>query len=143
MQRGYLAISGGVLPLLRAAEPKVRLNLPQVSTKSKITDTGHPFIRFVDLSSATPEEINQLSTACDLATFGRGEEDIYDETYRKAVKMDASNFAVQFDPVRAGLIKTIEEQLLRSQKEEMSINAEIYKLNVYGDPQRLSRFDLS
>ena len=48
--------------------------------------------------------------------------------------MDASNFAVQFDPARAGLITAIEEQLLRSQKEEMSINAEIYKLNVYGDP---------
>jgi hypothetical protein len=47
--------------------------------------------------------------------------------------MDASNFAVQFDPARAGLIKTIEEQLLWSQRDEMSISAEIYKLNVYGD----------
>jgi len=47
--------------------------------------------------------------------------------------MDASDFAVQFDPVRVGLIKIIEEQLLHSQQKEMSINAEIYKLNVYGD----------
>jgi len=55
--------------------------------------------------------------------------------------MDASNFAVQFDPARAGLITAIEEQLLRSQKEEMSINAEIYKLNLYGDPQRFLAWD--
>ena len=79
------------------------------------------------------DEIEQLSAACDPATFGRGGEDVYDESYRKAVKMDASNFAVQFDPVRTGLIKIIEEQLLSSsQGSGMSISAEIYKLNVYG-----------
>ena len=90
-------------------------------------------IRFVDLASATSDEIEQLSAACDPATFGRGDEDVYDETYRKAVKMDASDFAVQFDPVRAGLIEIIEKQLLSSSQEgKMSINTEIYKLNVYG-----------
>ena len=78
------------------------------------------------------DEIEELSAACDPATFGRGNEDVYDESYRKAVKMDASNFAVQFDPDRTGLIKIIEDQLLSSQEGGMSINAEIYKLNVYG-----------
>ena len=101
--------------------------------KDHNTDINHSFNRFVDLASATSEEIDQLSAACDPATFGRGKEDVYDETYRKAVKMDASNFAVQFDPARTGLIKIIEEQLLRSQKKEMSIDAEVYKLNVYGE----------
>ena len=99
--------------------------------------------RFIDLASTTPEEIDQLSAASDPATFGRGKEDVYDETYRKAVKMDASNFAVQFDPARVGLIKIIEEQLLQSQKEEMSIEAEIYKLNVYGDHLLFLKFDSS
>ena len=94
--------------------------------------SNYPFIRFVDLASATPDKIKKLSAACDPATFGRRNEDVYDESYRKATNMDASNFAVQFDPVRVGLIKIIEEELLRSQKKEMSIGAEIYKLNVYG-----------
>jgi len=59
---------------------------------------------------------------------------VYDETYRKAGKMDASNFIPHFDPVSAGLIRTIESQLVPTQGErERSIKAEIYKLNVYGN----------
>jgi len=48
--------------------------------------------------------------------------------------MDASNFIPHFDPVGAGLIRTIESQLVPTQGEkERSIKAEIYKLNVYGE----------
>ena len=48
--------------------------------------------------------------------------------------MDISNFCAHFDPVGAGLIRTIETQLVPTQAEkEMSIKAEIYKLNVYGE----------
>ena len=59
---------------------------------------------------------------------------MYDESYRKALKMDAADFAVQFDPAVSGLIKTIEGNLLQGQTENMSIRPEIYKLNVYGNP---------
>ena len=74
-----------------------------------------------------------LTAACDPATFGRGNEDVYDESYRKAVKMDASNFVVQFDLAGSGLMRTIEDQLLQSETENKYIRAELYKLNVYGD----------
>ena len=48
--------------------------------------------------------------------------------------MDVSNFVVQFDPLSAGLIRTIESQLVPTRAEkERSIRAEIYKLNVYGE----------
>ena len=48
--------------------------------------------------------------------------------------MDTPNFSIQFDPASAGLIRTIESQLVPTQAEkEMSIKAEIYKLNVYGE----------
>ena len=57
---------------------------------------------------------------------------MYDESYRKALKMDNTDFAVQFDPTLSGLIKTIEENLLQGQMEKMSIRPEVYKLNVYG-----------
>lgn len=63
--------------------------------------------------------------ACDLATFGRGKGDVYAESHRKPVKMDASNFSVQFDLARSGLIRTIEENL--------RIETVLYKLNVYGN----------
>jgi len=47
--------------------------------------------------------------------------------------MDASNFAVQLDLVDSGLMKSIEDQLLQGETENMYIRAELYKLNVYGN----------
>ena len=84
----------------------------------------------------TPEDLDLLTAACDPATFGRGNEDVYDESYRKAVKMDASNFSIQLDPAGSGLMRTIEDQLLQGETENKYIRAELYKLNVYGDPCR-------
>ena len=89
--------------------------------------------RFIDFASSTPEQLDQLAAACDQATFGRGGQDVHDESYRKALKMDAADFSAQFDPTASGLIKTIEESLLQGQtSESMSIRPEIYKLNIYG-----------
>ena len=50
--------------------------------------------------------------------------------------MDVSNFVVQFDPAGSGLIRIIEDQLLQSEKGNMYIRAELYKLNVYGNSRR-------
>ena len=94
----------------------------------------HHIYRFIDFASSTPEQLDQLAAECVPATFGRGNQDVYDESYRKALKMDASNFAVQFDPASSGLIKTIERNLLHPADIDMSIIPEIYKLNVYGRP---------
>ena len=91
----------------------------------------------------TPEDLDLLTAACDPATFGRGREDVYDESYRKAVKMDASNFSVQLDLVGSGLIRTIEDQLLQGETENMRIKAELYKLNIYGNPCSLRCLPLS
>ena len=65
--------------------------------------------KFVNFASATDEDLVTLTEACDPATFGRGNEDVYDESYRKALKMDASNFAAQLDLAASGLIRTVEE----------------------------------
>ena len=88
--------------------------------------------RFINFASSTSEQLDQLAAACSPATFGLEGQDVYDESYRKALKMDAADFAVQFDPTISNLIKTIEESLLQGQTEKMSIRPEVYKLNVYG-----------
>jgi len=88
--------------------------------------------RFINFASSTPEQLDQLAAACGRATFGRGNQDVYDESYRKALKMDITDFAVQFDPTVSGLVKIIEGNLLQGQTDKMSIRPEIYKLNVYG-----------
>ena len=97
--------------------------------------------RFINFASSTPEQLDRLAAACSPATFGRGDQDVYDESYRKALKMDATDFAVQFDPIVSSLMKIVEENLLQGETEKMSIRPEIYKLNIYGDLQR--RFSLS
>ncbi|PIL34922.1 hypothetical protein GSI_02709 [Ganoderma sinense ZZ0214-1] len=76
-----------------------------------------------------------LADACAPGTFGVAGEDVYDETYRKAGKLDAKNFATTFDTRSTSLVNAIRIELLienpkRIQSEDVSI--EPYKLNVYG-----------
>lgn len=59
---------------------------------------------------------------------------MYDETYRKAGKLDASYFALKFSPEALGLLDTVHAELLveGGKKATDAIRAELYKLNVYG-----------
>lgn len=57
----------------------------------------------------------ELTNMCDPATFGRNQEDVLDESYRKAGKLDSTDFATFFDPVRSGLIEIIRGCLLEGQ----------------------------
>lgn len=49
----------------------------------------------IDLSNATVEELEDLSQACDPATFGLNQNDVLDESYRKAWKLDSDYFCIQ------------------------------------------------
>ncbi|KAJ3504189.1 hypothetical protein NLJ89_g8065 [Agrocybe chaxingu] len=86
----------------------------------------------VDFAHPTETKLEALSKACQAATFGRAQQDVLDESYRKALKMDASAFATQFAPLELGILHTIRQNLLRGQKAEKPIRVELYKLNVYG-----------
>ncbi|KAF8836391.1 hypothetical protein BDN67DRAFT_334889 [Paxillus ammoniavirescens] len=88
--------------------------------------------REINLSSATQAELEALTKACQPAMFGRNEEDVYDESYRKAWKMDESDFMTNFNPQKAGLVDAIRSELLGRADEKRPINLELYKLNVYG-----------
>jgi len=99
--------------------------------------------RFIDLSATTPEQLDQLAAGCNRATFGHGDQDVYDESYRKALEMNAADFAAQFDPAASGLIKAISDHFFRGQAEKDSIRSEVYKLNVYGLMPLLLVIDLS
>ncbi|KAH8088919.1 hypothetical protein BXZ70DRAFT_1011431 [Cristinia sonorae] len=87
--------------------------------------------RFLHFSTATVEDLDLLEKACDAATFGRNDQNVLDETYRKAGKLDASNFASGFDIHVSGLPELIANKLLDGQG-NMRVRAERYKLNVYG-----------
>ncbi len=75
----------------------------------------------------------QLVAACDAAPFGRGNETVVDETYRKARKLDLSRFALPFDLAGTGIMNKIYQDLVETGTVlHRFIRAEPYKLNIYG-----------
>ncbi|KDR77464.1 hypothetical protein GALMADRAFT_119596 [Galerina marginata CBS 339.88] len=85
----------------------------------------------LNFAHASEDQLTSLAAACQQATFGVDQKDVLDESYRKAGKLDATQFATQFSPF-PGIIDTVRESLLHGEHSEKSIKAEIYKLNVYG-----------
>ncbi len=60
------------------------------------------------------------------------QQDVYDEGYRKARKMDVGRFSTQFHPADQGIVEVLSDLLLKAQVDTRSIRMELYKLNVYG-----------
>ncbi|KAI0823255.1 hypothetical protein BC628DRAFT_601435 [Trametes gibbosa] len=91
--------------------------------------------RRLDLANASSEELQHLAEACNPATFGRGQQDVHDETYRKAGKLDTSEFMLGLPLDNVGLLDIIRTELLlegRTGTTRDLVRAELYKLNVYG-----------
>lgn len=86
----------------------------------------------LSLSHPSSESLELLVEACDPATFGKNKEDVYDESYRKAMKLNAGSFVVGLDVVRLGLIEIIRENLILGEESGRPVRAELYNLNVYG-----------
>ncbi|KAI0317149.1 hypothetical protein OF83DRAFT_174527, partial [Amylostereum chailletii] len=89
--------------------------------------------RRIDLARASPDELAALAHACQPATFGLGQKDVLDETYRKAAKMDAAAFATPLVPERTALLDIVRGHLLQGVESARPIRVELYKLNVYGE----------
>ncbi|KAK6984888.1 Fe2OG dioxygenase domain-containing protein [Favolaschia claudopus] len=95
-------------------------------------DGDHP--REINLGNASKNELQDLAAACQKATFGLNQEDVLDETYRKAGKMDLDKFATRLDVLSSGLLAAIRPTIMQGQAEadNKTLIAELYKLNVYG-----------
>ncbi|KAF9038604.1 hypothetical protein BJ165DRAFT_1499142 [Panaeolus papilionaceus] len=85
----------------------------------------------VDFANATKEDLKALATACQPATFGFGDADVLDETYRKAGKMDSANFAAQVSPSNHGILDFVHQDLFNAD-DCPDIRLQMYKLNIYG-----------
>ncbi|TFL04312.1 hypothetical protein BDV98DRAFT_312908 [Pterulicium gracile] len=64
-----------------------------------------------NFSNVSSAEVADLVDACQPATFGRNDEDVLDESYRKAGKLEPSSFAtnVQLAELRAKVQNTLAE----------------------------------
>ncbi|KAI6037028.1 hypothetical protein BKA83DRAFT_4042119, partial [Pisolithus microcarpus] len=94
----------------------------------------------INLAKATPQELGKLEATCQLATFGANNENVYDESYHKAGKMDSADSATSFDVEDSDLLNIVDQGLLEGDDEERVIKLELYKLNVYGSPFTSSFF---
>ena len=86
----------------------------------------------IDFANADDASLQVLLEACQPAPFGVDNKDVLDESYRKAWKMDNSNFATRLDVVNTGILECIRSMLMQG-NENKKIRPEMYKLNVYGE----------
>lgn len=91
------------------------------------------------IHESNPGALEALVHACSPATFGLGQQDVMDESYRKAGKLNPDQFATSFHPADFGIIETIERILLPTMSSKQGwrshrIHAELYKLNVCKSP---------
>ncbi|KAF5001951.1 hypothetical protein FGRMN_692 [Fusarium graminum] len=86
---------------------------------------------------ASRDSLNTLVENCQPATFGFKNEDVLDEEYRKAGKMETDSFCSNFSPYEHGIIDTINQVFAQGGQYDdrgLGIKAELYKLNVYSAP---------
>ncbi|KAH0834268.1 hypothetical protein J3R83DRAFT_11624 [Lanmaoa asiatica] len=86
-------------------------------------------LKTINLSEAAIAELEDLTEACTPATFGRNDEDVYDESYRKAWKMDGGDYITGFNLDDTDIMDTVKSKLLGD--DQRQVEAELYKLNVY------------
>lgn len=100
-------------------------------------DVGKPkgTARKVVFPTTSDTDVQELVKTCLPASFGRAGKDVFDESYRRAGKLDNLNFSTSFHPADFGIIDSI-QQLLRPGIKGSELNpstmvrAELYKLNV-------------
>lgn len=100
--------------------------------QSKIT---FPLPHLDDVSRSM---LSRLLHHCEPATFGVGGQDVLDEGYRKAAKLDTSQFSTDFHPHDCGIVDSIHQILLPSTIRggqvvgigPQGVRAELYKFNV-------------
>ena len=87
----------------------------------------------LNFPNPTVAQLEHLAETCQPATFGLDQKDVFDETYRKAGKLDIDDFAIKLEPVRVGILDAVHSELAIDRLvREDAIRAELYKLNVYG-----------
>ena len=76
------------------------------------------------------ECLKDLVEAGSPATFGRGEENVYDKNYRDAVSLEPSMFATSFQLCSSSMLQKIHSLLLPNES-VYTIRTEPHKLNIY------------
>ncbi|KAK0433633.1 hypothetical protein EV421DRAFT_2011466 [Armillaria borealis] len=88
----------------------------------------------LNLANASEESLRDLCDAAEAAGFGLGNQNTFDETYRKSKKLDTTQFSCNFDPRATKIFDQVQADLIEGQDEiQKVLRPELYKLNVYGE----------
>lgn len=135
-ERGNDGMKGIEIPntnLTTTAVHKMRCDPVTIRWDSEATTTAK--ITF-PCSDVEGPNLEQLLKDCQPATFGRGGQDVMDETYRKAGKLDETAFSCNFNPYVLGIVDTAAQSLVpnmwKQTNQTHGLRAELYKLNVSG-----------
>ncbi|KAK0219383.1 hypothetical protein EDD85DRAFT_1028980 [Armillaria nabsnona] len=87
---------------------------------------------FLNLGDASETSLRDLCDACDAAGFGLGNQNTFDETYRKSKKLDTTQFSSNFDLRTTNILDQVQSDLVEGQDEiKKVLRSELYKLNVF------------
>ena len=86
----------------------------------------------MNLANASQADLELLTAACAPASFGRGNEDVLDENYRRAGKLNTVEFAAKLEIETSKIMDAIRYGLLVGDRSTVGMIVEMYKLNVYG-----------
>ncbi|KAM6502152.1 hypothetical protein JOM56_002129 [Amanita muscaria] len=88
----------------------------------------------LSLHRPSMSSLEHLVNTCGPASFGRGNENVYDESYRKAGKLSSDSFQPMLGMnTILSVLDVIRDRLLGGSEENKSIRAELYNLNIYGE----------
>lgn len=133
---------GGTIPINKPSQGPISEDANGLVTSEAITIRWDPASAsalatpaklVLPLEPETQENLQRLIHDTEPASFGYKGKNVYDESYRKALKMDTTNFATTFNPYELGIIDTITQVLLPSTPDDRpgrAVKAELYKLNV-------------
>jgi len=87
----------------------------------------------INPADASEDQLERLGKAWNPATFGVKQKNVFDESYRKAGKLEIINFSTGLNIWKLGLIEIVRSAVLEEGESSKPVEAELYKLNVYGE----------
>ena len=85
-------------------------------------------LREVVFPNASDADTQQLVDTCSIASFGLGDQQVTDRSYRDALKLDPDNFTTSFQVSNTPILL---ETTMTMVPDVHCIRAELYKLNIY------------
>ncbi|KAJ9607941.1 hypothetical protein H2200_008020 [Cladophialophora chaetospira] len=107
---------------------------------AKATFDGNMATPTTTSNSSSMSGVALLLGQCQPASFGVGDEEVHDKSYRDALKLDPTQFSTNLHPYDLGILHSIRKTLLPQVSTAAAstrcsrLRAELYKLNVYSGP---------